>query len=128
MRTAAVVLLLAITAACGPSEPIKASAIQLGRSLNSDDSINQHTTTFKPDDTIYVSVINATAGKGTIHVRWRYNSNTVAEEEKTVSYNREGATEFHMTTPSAGFPEGNYRVEVTVNGENAGFRDFRVVR
>jgi hypothetical protein len=122
------VALVALVAACGPSEPLKVTTIQVGRSLNSDDSINQHTTTFKPNETIYVSAISEAAGTGTIAVRWVYAGQTVSEESREVSLNREGATEFHMQTPSGGFPEGDYRVEVTVNGENAGVRDFRVVR
>jgi hypothetical protein len=104
------------------------TTIQLGRSLNSDDSVNQHTTTFKPNDTIFVSAINETAGAGTIAVRWVYAGQTVTQESKDVSFNREGATEFHMQPPSAGFPPGDYRVEVEVNGQPAGIREFRVVK
>ena len=114
--------------ACGPSEPIRVTTIQLGRSLNSDDSVNQHTTTFKPNDTIYASAINQAAGAGTIAARWVYAGQTVTQESKDVSFNREGATEFHMQAPSAGFPAGDYRVEIEVNGEPAGVREFRVVR
>jgi hypothetical protein len=121
-------VLIPVITACGPSEPLKVTTIQLGRSLNSDDSINQHATTFKPNETIYASAINEAAGRGTIAVRWVYAGQTVSEESKDVSYNREGATEFHMLAPSAGFPAGDYRVEVTVGGENAGIREFRVAR
>ena len=124
----AVIVLLALMTACGPSEPLQVTTIQVGRSLNSDDSINQHTTTFKPNETIYVAAINEAAGAGTIAVRWVFAGQTVSQESKDVSLNREGATEFHMQTPSGGFPEGDYRVEVTVNGESAGVREFRVAR
>jgi hypothetical protein len=124
-----VVLLVALTAAaCGTSEPLKVTTIQLGRSLNSDDSINAHTTAFKPDDTIYTSVINEAPGKGTVAVRWLYAGQTVGQESKDVSFQREGATAFHMQPPSSGFPAGDYRVEITVNGQPAGTREFRVVK
>jgi outer membrane usher protein FimD/PapC len=46
---------------------------------------------------------------------------------KDVSYTREGATEFHMQSPSGGFPPGEYRVELQVNGQSVGARDFKVV-
>ena len=107
---------------------MKASTIQLGRSLNSDDSINAHTTSFKPNETIHVSVINEAAGKGNVAVRWVYNGQTISEESRDVSYTREGATAFHLQSPSAGFPEGEYRVEIQIDGQPAGARDFRVAR
>ena len=122
------VLLTLAAAACGPSEPLTVTTIQLGRSLNSDDSVGNHTTTFKPDETIYAALINDTAGQGTAAVRWVYAGQTVSEETKEVSHNREGATEFHLQAPSAGFPEGDYRVEFQVDGKPIGAREFRVSR
>ena len=123
-------LLLAVGAvACGPDEPLKIATIQVGRSLNSDDSISGHTTTFKPDETIYTAVINETAGAGTVSVRWVYAGQTVSEETKELSFNREGATEFHLQTPSGEvLPEGDYRVEIQVDGQPAGTREFRVAK
>ena len=52
-------------------------------------------------------MINDVPGKGTVSVRWVYAGQTVREEMKEVSFNREGATEFHIQTPSAGFPRGS---------------------
>lgn len=126
----AVVLLVLVlsAAACGPSEPLAITTIQVGRSLNSDDSINGFATTFKPNETIYASVINDAAGTGTLAVRWLYAGQTVSQESREVSYTREGATAFHIQPPSAGFPAGDYRVEFTLNGQPAGSREFRVAR
>lgn len=117
---------MAVAVACGPGEPLKVTTIQVGRSLNSDDSIGAHTTTFKPNETIFASVINDARGKGTVSVRWVYAGQTVREEMKDVSFTREGATEFHLQSPSAGFPPGEYRVEFQVNGQPVGAREFRV--
>jgi hypothetical protein len=117
---------LAAAVACGPSEPLKVTTIQLGRSLNSDDSVATHTTSFHPKDTIYAALINDAAGAGTVSARWVYAGQTVSEETKKVSHNREGATEFHLRSPSAGFPPGDYRVEFQVDGTPAGTREFRV--
>jgi hypothetical protein len=128
LAVATAIAVATLSAACGPSEPLKASTIQVGRSLNSDDSINAHTTTFKPNETVYVSVINEAAGKGAVAVRWVYAGQTISQESRDVRYTREGATAFHLQSPSAGFPEGEYRVEVQVDGQPAGARDFRVAR
>ena len=117
---------LTVAVACGPSEPLTVTTIQLGRSLNSDDSVASHTTSFHPKDTIYASVINDSAGAGTVSARWVYAGQTVSEETKKVSFNREGATEFHLQSPSAGFPPGDYRVEFHLDGKPIGTREFRV--
>ena len=130
MRSVSLVLIvscaLGAAVACGPSEPLKVTTIQLGRSLNSDDSVASHTTSFHPRDTIYAALINDAAGAGTVSARWVYAGQTVREETKEVSHNREGATEFHLQSPSAGFPPGDYRVEFQLDGKPIGTREFRV--
>ena len=116
--------LLPITA-CGPSEPVRFETIQLGRALNPDNSVGAHTTRFKPDDTVYVALLSEHPGSGTVTVRWKLNGQTVSEGKRDVSYTRAAATEFHLQN-SGGFPPGSYRVEILVNDQPAGTREFRV--
>ena len=111
--------------ACGPSEPLRATTLQLGRSLNPDNSVGSHTTRFKPDETVFVSILSDDPGYGTVTVRWLLNGQVVSEAKRDVSYTRSAATEFHLQN-SGGFPEGNYRVEILINGQPAGSREFRV--
>ena len=124
---AATVVVLATTVfvACGPSEPLRVTALQLGRSLNPDNSVGTHTTRFKPDDTVYISLLSDDPGFGTVTVRWILNGQVVGEASRDVSYTRAAATEFHLQN-SGGFPNGNYRVEVLIDGQPAGTREFRV--
>lgn len=112
---------------CGPSEPLRMTTLQLGRSLNPDNSVATHTTRFKPDDTVYVSLLSDEPGYGTITARWILNGQVVSEATREVSYTRAAATEFHLTN-SGGFPAGSYRVEVVINGQRVGTREFRVER
>ena len=42
--------------------PLKVERLQLGRALNSDKSIATHATRFKPDQTVYVSILTMGAG------------------------------------------------------------------
>ena len=121
----AVVLGAAVAAACGPSEPLRLTTLQLGRSLNPDNSVGTHTTRFKPDETVYVSILSDDPGYGTITVQWRLNGQVVSEATRDVSYTRAAATEFHLQN-SGGFPPGRYRVDVLINGQPAGSREFRV--
>jgi hypothetical protein len=121
----AVALIAVIMAACGPSQPLKASTLQLGRSLNPDNSVGAHTTRFKPDDTVYVSILSDEPGYGTVSVRWLLHGQQVSEATRDVSYTRAAATEFHLQN-SGGFPVGSYRVDVLIDGELVGSREFRV--
>lgn len=125
MRFLFVLFVAIIAIGCRPSEPLKIDTLQLGRSLNPDNSVGAHTTRFKPDDTVYVSILSVEPGSGTITVRWLLNGQVVSEAKRDVSYTREAATEFHLQN-SGGFPEGSYRVEILINGQRAGSRDFRV--
>lgn len=123
MRVAAGAVLAA--AACGVSEPLRVERIQIGRSLNSDRTVGVHTTQFKPDDTIYVSILNQGPGRGVVAVRWFYAGQSLGESSRRVSYRSSDATEFHFRE-SGGFPSGPYRVEILVDGEVVGEREFRV--
>jgi hypothetical protein len=128
MRTTILAILLAaaVAASACSREPLKVTNIQVGRSLNSDHSVGAHTAQFKPTDTIYVAVLTGASGAGKISARWTYAGRPVSEETKDVSYQGEAATEFHIQN-SGGFPAGDYKVEVLLDGQSVGIRDFRVV-
>jgi hypothetical protein len=111
--------------ACGPDEPLRVDTIQLGRSLNPDNSVAAHTSTFKPNETVYVAVLTTAAGAGTVGVRWIYQGKVIDEPQRQVSYREARATEFHLVN-SGGFPPGAYSVEVFIDGKPVGSRNFRV--
>lgn len=127
MRLPTGILILALVFVCAGcvNDPLKATAIQVGKSLNSDNSVGTHTTTFKKGETIYVSVLTSGPGAGKIMARWRYAGRLVSEPEKDVSYRDDAATEFHMAN-SGGFPGGDYEVEILIDGQPYGSRRFRV--
>lgn len=121
----AALLAAVLTAAC--SQPITVDTIQLGRSLNADQSIASQTTTFKPNETVYVSALNSARGYGTLSVKWYMGEQMLSEREKKVDFSGPGATEFNISS-ATGFPEGNYRVEVLLDGTPVGSRNFNVVK
>jgi hypothetical protein len=119
-----VVILVAFLGACG-SEPLRATSIQLGRSLNADSTVAGHTTVFAPGDTVYLSVTTAGVGTGTIAVRWKVGERVLGEPKKPVSSRGSVVTEFHLQ--SAGdFPPGDYSAEVFLDGKLVETRTFRV--
>lgn len=123
----AVALAGLVTVACRSNQPLEVSTIQLGRALSADNSIGSHTTVFKPDDTVYVSVLTTDTGSGTIGVRWMYGDRLISEPSREVSYKGAAATEFHIQN-SGGFPEGRYSVEAFLDGQSVGKRSFSVER
>jgi len=124
-RLVAVCLLAVGTVACGGT--LTFASIQTGRSLNSDRSVGALTTTFKPNDTIYVAVLTEGSGSATIGVKFSFQGRVISEPEKKVSYKGAAATEFHIEY-SGGFPTGEYDIEVVFNGQPAGTRKVRVER
>lgn len=119
------IVLTVLAGGCRPSEPLRVTALQLGRSRNADNSVGGHTTQFRPDQAIYASAYTDGPGAGTIVARWIYAGRVVSEERKNVSYTREAFTEFHIQN-SGGFPPGDYRVEILLDGTEVASRDFRV--
>jgi hypothetical protein len=123
--SAACCAVLALTvASCRPSEKLTVSTIQIGRSANSDGSVGNHTTRFRPEDTMHAAVLTG-RGSGRITVKWSYLGRPVSEESKDVSFFESGSTEFHIKLPG-GFPPGDYRLEVLIDGMSVGERTMRV--
>jgi hypothetical protein len=127
MRQLIAGVLLALVCACGGGEPLRVSSIQLGRSVNADHTVSSFTTTFAPDESIYLSVLTTGVGSGTITVRWTYAGRVIDEPKREVSYRIDAATDFRLQSP-AGFPPGEYTAEVFLNGQSAGTRIFHVER
>jgi hypothetical protein len=122
---AATVVAISVTAAACNNDPLHVTAVQLGKSLNPDNSVGTHTTSFEPRDTVYLSVLTGASGSGTIETRWYYGSTKVNEMKKEVSYHGAAATEFRFHN-TAGLPPGPYRVEVLLDGKSVDERTFKI--
>src|SRR5688500_5120812 len=107
------ILLFACVAGCGSN--LRVTDMQLGRSVNADETVARHTTRFAPGDTVYVSIHTAGVGSGKIGVRWKYGDRVLGEPIEQVSYRDVAATEFHLQSAS-GFPPGDYSVEAFLDG------------
>jgi hypothetical protein len=120
-------LVVAASAACRLGAPLEVSGIQLGRTLNTDNTVGNLTTTFSPDDTVYVAVLTTDTGSGTIGVRWEHEGRVASEYSRKVSYKGAAATEFHLQYPG-GLPAGSYAVELFVDDVSVARRTFSVER
>ena len=106
---------------------VRVSRIDMGRSLAADKSINDKTDSFKPNDTIYASIVtDGTAATATLKARWTYQAGQVVNEStQTIAPTGDARTEFHISKPD-GWPTGKYTLEVFLNGSSVATRDFEV--
>jgi hypothetical protein len=112
-----------LAAACSGNLTVR--TIQIGKSLNSDNSVAVLATSFKRNDTIYAAVLTDGTGRATMSARFSYGGRVISEPEKRVSYKGSAATEFHIEY-SGGFPPGDYDIELFLNGMSIGMRRVRV--
>ena len=120
---------------CSASKPavqpgVKITDIDVGRSVAADKTIAEKTGSFRPADTIYVSVKTDGSGpSATLTARWTYEDGQVVDESRQniAPTGSATVTEFHLSKPD-GWPAGGYKVEVLLNGASAGTRDFKVTQ
>jgi hypothetical protein len=121
----AVVVLALVAASCGSKNTLRVTDVQLGRSLNADNSVRDHTTSFAPRDSIYVAVLTEGKGSATLSIRFTLGGRVLNEPKKQVSYTDSAATDFGLQT-GWGFPTGQYTAEVFMDGQPVGVKKFRV--
>ena len=116
-------------AAPAPSAGIQVASISLGDSLGPQKRVTQPAESFGTKDTIYASVDTTGSGTAELKAKWTYRANgsdvLVREDSQTVSPTGPATSEFHVSKPD-GWPAGDYRVDITLAGSNAGSKAFRV--
>lgn len=126
-------LAVVLVAACGGKVKVagtatgKVTAIELGRSVNSDRTIKDASDTFSPRDTIYASIQTETLGGALLKVRWTFEDGQVVDESslKVPSSGGTLLTEFHVAKPD-GWPVGKYHLQVSLDSAAAGVKEFTV--
>ena len=100
--------------------------VEIGRAINPDKTVKDKADNFAPADTIYVSVKTDGAAQGAkLQTRWYFNDKVVEESSEMISPTGPAVTEFHLSKPD-GWPVGNYRIEVLLNGAQASSKNFEV--
>ncbi len=106
----------------------KVAGFDVGKGVGVDKSLAMATSEFAPSDTIFVSVATeGSTGAATLGARWTYGPDAQLVNEMTESIAPTGPahTEFHISKPD-GFPVGNYKVEITLDGASVGTKEFQV--
>ena len=137
-------LAVVITAACSRRERMEAGSsesqskapaptlsvkdVDLGRTINADKTVADKTDDFKPKETVYVSVATVGTKDGTLKAVWTGPDGKVVDETtEHVSPKGPEHTEFHIVKP-AGLSLGHYRVDVYLNANVVGSKEFDVKR
>jgi hypothetical protein len=140
MRSAFVVILsaLALLGCSGSAAPppaaqsaVTVADIDVGRSVATDKTIADKTDTFRPGDTFYVAVKTlGSAQSATLVAHWSYeDGQRISETTQTIAPSGPAVTEFHVSRPNGpgdGWPTGDYKVEIALNGVSVGTEKFKV--
>lgn len=102
------------------------SSVQLGSTIDANNKIVASGDTFAPRDSIYAEVDTAGSGQATLAAKWSYqDGQTVHEDSKTLDASGAQTTVFMINRPS-GFPAGNYKVDISLDGRQVASKDFSV--
>ena len=101
--------------------------IRLGKAIGADKRVTDETNDFRRTETIYASVrTTGTAPSATLVARWTFqDGQVVSEDSRSITPNGTAVTEFSVSKPD-GFPAGNYKVEIMLDGRSVGTKDFAV--
>lgn len=106
--------------------PVTVGTVDLGSAVGPDQKVTAATTTFTPQDTIYASVATTGSGTATLDAKWTYqDGQTVKDDSKSIAPTGPADTAFSISKPD-GWPAGNYKVEISLNGTSVATKDFSV--
>jgi hypothetical protein len=110
-----------------PQPAFKVTHVYLGNAIGPDKKVAAPSSTFKPNDTIYASVLSeGVAPNAALAVRWTYEDGQVVNEAtQSIAPTGPTVTEFHIAKPD-GWPAGKYQVQVSANGAPVDTLQFTV--
>jgi hypothetical protein len=124
----AVLALLVASLACGTTAPAGVSNIQ----MSTDQEAANITTTFAPTDEIYVTFdVNEVEAGSSLEIRW-YALDVEGQDPETpfttseYTYNDEDSIYANIYSTEGGFPSGQFKVEIYLNGAKVGEQQFSI--
>ena len=113
--------------AMAPAQGVTVASVDLGTAVGPDQKVTSPTTTFGAKDTIYAAVsTTGAATNATLGAKWTYqDGQTVNDSSQTIAPSGPAVTTFHISKPD-GWPAGNYKVEISLDGKSVSSKDFTV--
>lgn len=107
-----------------PTTAATVTTVDLGNAIGTDNKIAAPLTAFATTDVIHASVASD-GGGGEIGARWLYQDGQVVDAQTKSVPAGPQVTQFSISKPD-GFPAGNYKLEISLNGAVTQTRDFQV--
>ena len=121
----------AAPAAPAVADTLKVGAVTLGNAVGADKKVAKAKNAFAPSDkTIYASVATeGTTAGATLNAKWTYQdgdtATTVSDISQSISTDGPAVTTFKIQNPNE-WPEGKYKVAISLNGQAVGNEAFEV--
>ncbi|HEY2925180.1 MAG TPA: hypothetical protein VGJ98_09485 [Candidatus Eisenbacteria bacterium] len=106
---------------------VSVTAVDLGKSVGTDNRVTEKTDTFMPNDVIYATVVtDGSSPNAVLRATWTFqDGQVVSQSERVIAPNGATATEFHIEKPD-GLQPGKYRVQVSLDGNTVQVKEFEV--
>ncbi|MDQ6894088.1 MAG: hypothetical protein M3167_15580 [Acidobacteriota bacterium] len=110
-----------------PAAAVSVTDLSVGKSVGPDKKVQTPADTFAPKDTIFASIsTDGSAPSSVIAVKWTFGDGQIVKEDsKSIAPTGPAVTEFSIQKAS-GWPKGNYKVDVTVDGKPGPSKTFKV--
>jgi hypothetical protein len=122
---------VAPAAPAAAADTLKVGAVTLGNAVGADKKVSKAKNAFAPSDkTIYASVAtDGTSAGATLNAKWTYQdgetTTTVSDISQSISTDGPAVTTFKIQNPNE-WPEGKYKVTISLNGQAVGNEAFDV--
>jgi hypothetical protein len=114
-----------------PTQPgataVRVTEVQVGNAVGADKRVTAPSTTLSTKDTIFASVVTEGAAPAVqLKARWTFQDGQVVNETtRSIAPAGKEVTEFSIAKAD-GWPAGQYKVEISLDGHPAETRAFRV--
>ena len=121
---------VAATPAAAAATPLSFSKLTLGNAVNNDHQVTKAGTSFAATDkTIYASVATDGSSNGTkLNAKWSYLEGqgvVVSNITQSIATDGPAVTTFKVQNPDL-WPEGKYKVEISLDGKTVADQDFQI--
>ena len=114
-----------------PGATVSVTSVELGNAVGPDMKVTTASTSFSTTDTIIAAVSTSTSDSlanvpGKLGAKWSFQDGQVINDEsKDANFTGSGVTNFQISKPD-GWPAGNYKVEISLDGTVVQTKDFSV--
>jgi hypothetical protein len=110
-----------------PAEVVRVTEVQVGNALGADKRVTAPMEAFTKKDTIFASVVTeGKASSAELAARWTFQDGQLVNETKrSIAPMGTDVTEFSIQKPD-GWPAGDYKVEIALNGKPVQSKTFKV--